>query len=119
MLEDLTQIASGLAPTFQGLSLLCQTALGGSGEKKRGAERKSAAAVFRGFLKGSAERWLHEGLQELGAKVWAAWPQMYACNDDACVEIRGLDEHSCLGISGGRLRCSSCKVGGALAHRMC
>jgi hypothetical protein len=104
MLEDLTQIASGLAPKFQALSRLCQSALGASGAEKSSAE----VAVFRGFLKGSAEQWLQEGLQELGSKVWAAWPQKYACNDDACLEMRGLDEHSC--VSGGRLRCSSCKV---------
>jgi hypothetical protein len=113
MLEDLTQAASGLAPKFLALLRLCQSGLRGSGGKKSSAE----AAVFRGFLQGSAERWLHEGLQELGAKVWAAWPQKYACNDDACVEMRGLDEHSC--VSGGRLRCSSCKVGGGNADMLC
>lgn len=125
MLEDLTQLASSLAPKFQALLLLCQTALdhmAGPGPWPLvcgpDPEGKSAeAAVFKGFLQGSAERWLHDGLQELGTKVWAAWPQKYACNDDACVEMRGLDEHSC--VSGGRLRCSSCKVGGGNADMLC
>jgi hypothetical protein len=67
------------------------------------------ASALRAFLQASAEGWLHEGLQQLGSKVWAAWPQKWACNDDRCLEMNGLDENSCSGM-----RCSGCRVSNPL-----
>lgn len=70
-----------------------------------GANPAKEAAVFRALLQGLSEGWLHQGLVQLGAAVWAAWPQKYACNDDMCLKLDCITESSC-----GRLHCTACKV---------
>jgi hypothetical protein len=63
--------------------------------------------VYQAYLQACAEGWLPQALQHLGSKVWAAWPQKYAGNDDLCLNLDCLTEHSC-----GRLQCTGCKVRG-------
>jgi len=100
MLEELWQLADSLAPRFDHLLKLCDT-----GSMLGAVNPAAEAAVFAAHLQGCAEGWLPEGLQKLGAKVWAAWPQKYACNDDLCSNMGCLAEHSC-----GRSQCSGCQV---------
>ena len=94
-------MADSLEPKFTMLLLVCDGA-----PLVAGTNPPVEAAVFSAFLQGRAEGWLHEGLQQLGAAVWAAWPQKYACNDPECLEMGCLSEHSC-----SRQSCSACKVG--------
>jgi hypothetical protein len=112
LLHELVQLADNLNPKFTALLRLYETA-----RIAGGSSQGSAVAVLRGFQHGSAEGWLHEGLQQLGSKVWAAWPQKYACNDDRCLEMDGLAEQSC-----SRQCCSGCRVSGCIIagrYRIC
>jgi hypothetical protein len=61
--------------------------------------------MFQAYAQACAEGWLPQALQQLGSKVWAAWPQKYACNDDLCLNLDCLIEQTC-----GRLQCTGCKV---------
>jgi hypothetical protein len=105
-------LADDLSPKFFTLLLACNTANLSVGHPN---SQDAQASALRAFLQAHAEGWLHEGLQQLGSKVWAAWPQKWACNDDRCLEMSGLDENSCSGM-----RCSGCRVsvGTALAGCM-
>lgn len=104
LLEELSQLRENIAPKFRDLLQFCNLV--------REVEIPAAAqiAVYAKIHEGSAKGWLHEGMQQLGAKVWAAWPQSYACNDDRCMEMGGLTEQSC--IASGRQRCGGCRVSG-------
>jgi hypothetical protein len=101
LLQELKTLADPW-PRFEALGNICAAA-----SQPGFVSPAAEAAVFQAHLQGCAEGWLPEGLQQLGAKVWAAWPQKYACNDDLCQDRSGLTEQSC-----GKLKCSGCKVGG-------
>jgi hypothetical protein len=103
-LDELCQVAETFAPKFRELLQLCNSVL------EVEIPALAEIAVYAKIHQGSAEGWLHEGMQQLGSKVWAAWPQSYACNDDRCMEMGGLTEHCC--ISSGRQRCGGCRVSG-------
>lgn len=100
MLQELAQLAYDLTPTFAYLLELCAAL-----RSSFGPSRAMEVAVLQGFVQGCAEGWLHEGLQQLGSKVWVAWPQKFACNDDRCLEMSGLAEQLC-----SRQCCSGCRV---------
>jgi hypothetical protein len=100
LLQELKTLADSLAPRFNIFGGLCLAATGAAL-----LDPAKDAAVFQAFLQACAEGWLPEGLQQLGAKVSAAWPQKYACNDDLCLNMSCLTEHSC-----GRSKCTACKV---------
>jgi hypothetical protein len=69
------------------------------------ANPAAQAAAIEAYLQACAEGWLPQALQQLGAKMCAAWPQKYACNDDLCLNLDCLTEHSCA-----RSQCNGCKV---------
>jgi hypothetical protein len=100
LLQELRTLANALAPRFNFLGNLCLAATGAVVQ-----DPAKYAAVFQAHLQACMAGWLPEGLQQLGAKVWAAWPQKYACNDDLCLNLSCLTEHSC-----GRSKCTACKV---------
>jgi hypothetical protein len=102
LLVELSKLGENIAPKFRELLQFCNLV------QEVEVPAVAEIAVYAKFLQGSVEGWLHEGMQQLGAQVWAAWPQSYACNDDRCMEMGGLTEHSC--ISSGRQRCSGCRV---------
>ena len=110
LLDELSQLGETIAPKFRDLLCLCAS-VWGSVRGAAGSPLPAEVAVYRRLLQGSTEGWLHEGMQQLGAKLWAAWPQGYACNDDRCMEMGGLIEQSC--VSSGRQRCGACLVSGA------
>jgi hypothetical protein len=99
LLQELCNAAEAFTAKADALSQLCSTALG-----MTVSDPAAEAAVFQACVQGCADGWLPEGLQQLGAKVWAAWPQKYACNDTRCLNLSGLTEESCA-----KLRCSGCK----------
>jgi hypothetical protein len=92
--------ASASRPRVAALSFLFNAA-------KDPLQASSAAdtAVYDAVLQACAEGWLPQALQQLGSKVWAAWPQKYACNDDLCLNLDCLTEDSC-----GKSKCNGCKV---------
>lgn len=100
VLQELAQLAEDLSLRFEPLLQQCAAMRASFGPNRAGE-----VAVLQGLLRGASEGWLHEGLQQLGSSVWAAWPQKYACNDDACMEMAGLAESSC-----SRQCCSRCRV---------
>jgi hypothetical protein len=102
LLQDLAELTDALAPRLAALDSLLRVALD---PLQRGPAAE--AAVVQAVFQGCAEGWLPEGLQQLGAKVWAAWPQKYACNDDLCLNLDCLTEHSC-----GKSQRTGCKVRG-------
>jgi hypothetical protein len=107
LLQEMRELAEELGPKFDPIDHLCRAA--GCNASSPIVDNPAAeAAVFKAVLQGCAEGWLTKGLQQLGAKVWAAWPQKYACNDDRCLNLSGLTEQSCA-----RQRCTGCKVRGS------
>jgi hypothetical protein len=111
LLDELSQLGENIAPRFRGLLRLCESARG-QVRGPAGSPLPAEVAVYRFLLQGSTDGWLHEGMQQLGAKVWAAWPQYNACNDDRCMEMGGLTEHSC--VASGRQACGGCRVSAGL-----
>lgn len=101
VLNKLQEQSATLAPKFKALLDLCDSAP----LVAVGPGAALQVAVFEAFLQGGAEGWLPEGLQKLGASVWAAWPQRLACNDDRCTDLSRLTEGSC-----GRMKCTGCGV---------
>jgi hypothetical protein len=108
MLQELCELANTLMPHLNALSCLCGNAARDASAPMEGRPA-AEATVFQAYLQACAEGWLPEGLQQLGAKVWAAWPQKYACNDDRCLNLSDLTEQSCA-----RLKCTGCKVRGSI-----
>ena len=100
LLQEMVQLCGSIGPRFESLLETCDSA-----PLVVGGHLAAEAAVFRAFLQGCSEGWLREGLQKLGAAMWAAWPQKYACNDDQCLNMDCLSENSC-----GRQSCGGCKV---------
>jgi hypothetical protein len=115
LLQELLELADKLLPKVNSLGSLCCVASGAGagpvslapvqGHAAAAADSAAAATVFQAHLQACAEGWLPQGLQQLGAKVWAAWPQKYACNDDRCLNLSGLTEQSCA-----KQKCTDCKV---------
>jgi hypothetical protein len=112
LLQELSQLADTLAAKCDVLNQLCDAAVSESDATGLPAGSLAAeVAVFESHLQACADGWLPEGLQQLGAKVWAAWLQKYACNDDLCLNLSGLTEQDCA-----KLKCSGCKVSGGCHH---
>lgn len=72
LMQQLQQLVQTLAPTFVTLLNVCDNV-----PVAVGANRAREAAAFQAFLQGVAQGWLSDGLQKVGAAVWAAWPQRY------------------------------------------
>lgn len=100
-LRQLQQQAAALAERWQRLRDACSAA-SSSGSKDAQSAALSAVAVS---CSQGEEGWLPEALQSLGAAVWAAFPQRYACNDPECDNLEALTEASCA-----RKTCTGCKV---------
>jgi hypothetical protein len=103
LLQELKALADPLWSRFNTLGQLCAAA--SMPIQPLHGITAAEAAVFQAFLQACAEGWLPQGLQQLGAKVWAAWPQKYVCNDDLCLNLSCLTKQSC-----GKLKCTGCKV---------
>jgi hypothetical protein len=104
LLQELAKLVATYMPRVDALGGLCKTAITLGGIPFL-ADPAAQATVFQAYPQACAEGWLPQALQQLGSKVWAAWPQKCACNDDLCLNLDCLTEHAC-----GGLRCSRCKV---------
>jgi hypothetical protein len=100
LLHELLQLADTMQSKFDKLGRSCIPAT-----TLMVSNPYTEAEVYSACQQGCAEGWLTEGLQQLGSKVWATWPQKYACNDDQCLNLGGLTEQACA-----RHRCSGCKA---------
>lgn len=69
---------------------------------------------FNTLLEHCTEGGLPQELHALGAAVWAAFPQKYACNDPACTNLEGLTEAACA-----KHCCTGCKVGALCVRGIC
>jgi hypothetical protein len=101
LLQELTHLSDSYKARVDALDGLCQAAR----NPFMPANPAADAAAFQGVLQACAEGWLPQALQQLGSKAWAAWPQKYGCNDDLCLKLDCLTEHSCA-----RSQCNGCKV---------